>query len=82
MTRLLRYYAREYMRIYGLDVKDRTRTEGRPKRARNRAHTSTAHGRGASVRTRIASVTLAYDKVKIRKQKRIIIDSLKYMNIR
>ena len=39
-------------------VKDRVRTENRPKPAATRAHTSTARNRGASVRTH----TLAYGR--------------------
>ena len=57
----------KYMRIYGLDVKDRLRGENHPKFARIRARTSMARNYGADIRNRIASDTLAYenDKIKI-----------------
>ena len=54
-----------YMRIYGLDVKDRMRGENRSKNAHVRTRISMARNYGADVRNRIASDTLAYDKDKI-----------------
>ena len=54
-----------YMRIYGLDVKDRVRGGDWSKFTRVCAHTSMARNYGADVRNRIASDTLAYDKGKI-----------------
>ena len=53
------------MCIYGLDVKDRLRGEGRSKFTRICARIYMARGYGADVRNRIASDTLAYDKDKI-----------------
>ena len=57
-------------------VKNRLRREGRGKPGRICAHMSMARGYGASVRTRIANATLAYDSYKIEEQKRTIRDSL------
>ena len=51
-----------YMRIYGLDVKDRVRGEGPPKITRVRTHISMARIYGADLRNRIVSATLTYDK--------------------
>jgi hypothetical protein len=57
-----------YMRIYGLDVKDRTRGENRYSCADICAYMRTARICGADVHNRIASDTLAYDKMKIANQ--------------
>ena len=48
-----------YMRIYGLDVKDRVRTENHPKFTRDRVRAYTARNYGATDRYQIASDTLS-----------------------
>ena len=51
-----------YMRIYGLDVKDRLRRENRSSFAHIYARTYMARIYGADLRNRIVSATLTYDK--------------------
>ena len=59
ITFILRKCNMGYMRIYGLDVKDRVRTENHPKFWRDRVRAYTARNYSAADRYQIASDTLS-----------------------